>query len=1059
MSNQRLRFILDGDDQLSRVLNHAGDSSARLHRRLNDDMDGNSRAVRGFTQDANGRLHDMRGRFLSVADAQRMMAGGMPDLTRRLGDVSGAAGSAGESSIGLMGALKGVAVVAGMTLLPAIGALVPMAVGAGLALGTLKLGFSGVGDAMAVAGNKKEFAKQLKKMSPESREFTKSLVSLKKEFGGFGKEIQKAMLPGFTKAVQAAAPVVKILGKAMTEMGGAFGDAAQGVARMLRDSGFQDALQTNLKLGTGFIRDMTGALGPFVRSLLDFGAASGPTLRAFSDGISGLLTKGLPDMFKGLQQGIPGAAKMLDGLFSMVNDLLGGIGRLSGEMGKTLGPVFGETFRLMGDIATGALDALAGGLDKLQPLFRDLTFGLKTIRDVGTIVGPTFADAGAAIVSAFVPVGDSVGKAVGPLQNLNLWVKNNKVIVLEAAREFGVGMIEMTSAAIQAAPVIIKGFRYVSMAILDTAGVAVAAAAKAFGWVPGIGGKLKAASREFDKFKDRYLGALDTAGRKADQFAASAAPKLAAGKLKLNINNWTQQIAEAKARLKTVPPSKQAALKATIADLQAKVRAAKGQLASLHDKTVTVRINGVKTGVDPAQYYSQGPHRAHGGPAPRFAGGGMPSGLLRGAGTGLSDSIPMWWASDGEYVVNARSTAKYRSLIEAINSDTLGAGRGMPGAGAAVAQGLASGMTGAQAGVGAAARTMAAAVTAGVRDELEIASPSKKMKALAKDIGKGLIVGLTGTRDKIKSTAADLAKDIKTAFSGRKESGLLKMVNRDTKKLLDLAAKRDKIAAKIAEAKAFASDVTKNAREGASLSNLGMDPEQVTTGGIKAGLASKLAQIRQFTRYIDILAKKGLNKGLLRQILNMGPEAGYAYASALVGADKGTFKQINSLQSQLDKSTTNLGRLGADRMYDSGKNASKGFLAGLASQEKALEKLMEKIAKSMQKSLRKALGIRSPARKLIPDGIDTARGVAMGVLAGLPHVDRAMDALAGRVIGRSPGAAVVGRSAVVPRGGGSMNVQISVTDARDPIATAKEIRRELLELKRVFGMNVELKVG
>ena len=480
---------------------------------------------------------------------------------------------------------------------------------------------------------------------------------------------------------------------------------------------------------------------------------------------------------------------------------------------------------------------------------------------------------------------------------------------------------------------------------------------------------------------------------------------------------------------------------------------------SLHGKTITVTINGVKTGVDPRQYYSQGPHRAGGGPAPRFAAGGMPGGLLHGPGTGTSDSIPMWWAGNGEYVVNAKSTAKYLSLIEAINSDTLGSGRGMSGAGGAAAQGLASGMTGSTALVNAAARAMAGAVTAGVREELQIASPSKKTKALAKDTGKGFIDGLTGSRDKIKSVAKDLAKDIKTAFSGRKESSLLRMVDRDTKKLLDLAAKRDKIAAKIAEAKKFASDVTTNARQGASLSSLGMGEGEVTAGGIKAGLAKKLAQIKQFTRYIDILAKRGLNKGLLRQILNMGPDDGYAYASALVGADKGTFKQINSLQSQLDKSTATLGRVGADRLYDSGKNASKGFLAGLASQEKALEKLMDRIAKSMQKSLRKALGIRSPARKLIPDGIDTARGIAVGVLAGFPHVDRAMRTVAGRMAGRAAIAPVAGRAAIVRGASQSMNVQIDINGALDPVAVGKELQRVLLMLKRTQGLNVTLGVG
>jgi chorismate mutase len=438
-------------------------------------------------------------------------------------------------------------------------------------------------------------------------------------------------------------------------------------------------------------------------------------------------------------------------------------------------------------------------------------------------------------------------------------------------------------------------------------------------------------------------------------------------------------------------------------------------------------------------------------------------GLVGGHGTETSDSIFAPWLSKNEFVVNARRTRQYLPLLKALNSGKLalgslgGSGGGTAAAGMEAGRGLAAGMTGATGLVNSAARTMASAVEAGIRDELEISSPSKKTKALAADTGKGFIVGLTGTQAKIKSVSADLVKDIKTAFSGKKESSLVRMVDQDTKKLLSMAAKRDKVAATIAAAKAYASDVTKNAREGAGLSNLGLEPEQVSAGSIKAGLAGKLAQIKQFTKYIDILAKKGLSKGLLRQILDMGPDAGYAYASALVGADKGTFNSINSLQSQLDKSTTTLGRDGADKLYDSGKNASKGFLTGLLSQEGDLEKAMEKLAKSMQKSLRKALGINSPATKMIPDGINTARGVAVGVIAGLPHVDRAMETMAGRMAGR---AAVAGRPAVAGAGGGVVyNVQVDVHDAMDPVAVGRELQRVLVQFGRAQGTSVSLKLG
>lgn len=499
-------------------------------------------------------------------------------------------------------------------------------------------------------------------------------------------------------------------------------------------------------------------------------------------------------------------------------------------------------------------------------------------------------------------------------------------------------------------------------------------------------------------------------------------------------------------------------------------------VAALHDKSITIftkKTTRIITEYQTNYLSGRSQHDITGATGGLFTGsafmhrGYAKGGLVDGPGGETSDDVFAPWLSKNEFVVNAKRTRQYLPLLRAINEGKLaagslagGGGSAMSGAGADAARGLADGMTGSTGLVVAAARKMASGVEAGIREELQIASPSKKTKALAADTGKGLIVGLTGSRDKIKSVAADLAKDIKTAFSGKKESGLVAYVNAQTSKLLAAATKRDAVAAKIAEAKGFMREVSTNARQGAGLSNLGMEPEQVTAGGIKAGLASKLAQIKQFTRYIDILAKKGLNKSLLRQILTMGPEAGYAYASALVGADKATFNSINVIQSTLDKSTTKLGAAGADALYDSGKNTSKGFLTGLESQQDAIEDFMVKIAKGMQKALRKALGISSPAKKMIPDGINTARGIGLGVLQGLPYIDSAMSAAAGRMTGVVGVGAVAGRAAVASAGGGVVyQVQVDVHEAMDPIAVGRELQRVLIQLGRAQGATVILQPG
>ncbi|MCZ0996403.1 hypothetical protein O1L44_30115 [Streptomyces noursei] len=61
------------------------------------------------------------------------------------------------------------------------------------------------------------------------------------------------------------------------------------------------------------------------------------------------------------------------------------------------------------------------------------------------------------------------------------------------------------------------------------------------------------------------------------------------------------------------------------------------------------------------------------------------------------------------------------------------------------------------------------------------------------------------------------------------------MVNRQTKRLLDLAAQRDKLAEKIKTAKDYASGVTSTARQQAGLASLGMAEARSPPAASRAG--------------------------------------------------------------------------------------------------------------------------------------------------------------------------------------------------------------------------------
>ncbi|MFJ8049802.1 hypothetical protein [Streptomyces luteogriseus] len=500
---------------------------------------------------------------------------------------------------------------------------------------------------------------------------------------------------------------------------------------------------------------------------------------------------------------------------------------------------------------------------------------------------------------------------------------------------------------------------------------------------------------------------LQLKGAKADKRA----------KLTADVADWRAKVAGAEHQLRTAKGDKRAKLTANITDWQQKIAAALRQINSLppsrSTKLTTTRhyINITENRVINTGKGGRGPN-AGGATGGLYTGsdfkyrgrrGYATGGLVDGPGTETSDSVFAGpWLSKNEFVVNAKQTAQHLPLLKAINDGQLGmASGGMAGAGTAAGAGLASGMQAAQRSVKEAARAMAAAVVSGVREELQIASPSKRTAALAKDVGAGFIKGLTGSQAKIKSVSADLSKDIWAAFTGRKDNQLVAMVNRQTNKLLSLAKQRDSIVKKIADANKFATDTASKARAGGSLASI-VQEDAYSPKFVEGQMKASLNQIKAFTANVQKLQKKGLNKNLLRQILEMGPEQGGAFAKSLAGADAATIKRYNKLQSDIDAQSTKLGKTGADMLYDSGKKAGQGFLTGLKAQQKDIEKLMLNIAKAMQKSIKKALGIKSPSRVMEAVGRMTMLGLQGGIARTTPAVESAMHRVAAKVASGVP---------------------------------------------------------
>jgi phage-related protein len=363
--------------------------------------------------------------------------------------------------------------------------------------------------------------------------------------------------------------------------------------------------------------------------------------------------------------------------------------------------------------------------------------------------------------------------------------------------------------------------------------------------------------------------------------------------------------------------------------------------------------------------------------------------------------------------------SRFRSAISSGASNAISLVRGVPGrirgalgnagsilysAGRNVIQGMINGVKSMAGSLVSAAKGVVGGAVEGAKSLLGISSPSKVFAQIGRDTGAGFVKGLTGTEAQIKAAATKVSSSITKAFRGRRtrvDDRLVSMVERGNVRLRSLARQRDAIAKQIADAQKFAGDLAAKARTTGSLSSIVSD-DFFAPSFVEKRMRQSLNQIKQFTTNVAKLQKKGLSKSLIRQILEMGPEAGAQFAASLAGADQATIKRFNKLQSQIGSASSKLGKQGADMLFDSGKKAGQGFLTGLKAQQKNIEKLMLSIAKGMQKAIRKALGIRSPSRVMATVGRMTVLGLEGGITRMLPAVDQAMARIAGAVTSGVP---------------------------------------------------------
>lgn len=194
------------------------------------------------------------------------------------------------------------------------------------------------------------------------------------------------------------------------------------------------------------------------------------------------------------------------------------------------------------------------------------------------------------------------------------------------------------------------GLRYLVDAVLFVAETITEKFAEAFGWVPGIGPKLKAAAKSVEGFRDDAWDSLTAVAEAA--FGMDDALNRANKKRKLeaDISAWQSQLKTARADLKKTSDQKaKAKLKADISDLNAKIADAKAKLEALNGKTAMTYV---------VTNYTQQRNYGYNG---NSATGGHAHGGIIGAATGGIRSRMTMVGEHGPELVDLPSGSRVRS--------------------------------------------------------------------------------------------------------------------------------------------------------------------------------------------------------------------------------------------------------------------------------------------------------------------------------------------------------------------------------------------------------------
>lgn len=314
----------------------------------------------------------------------------------------GSAGASIGSIIPIAAALVSALQAASGAALILPGALVSI----GLAGATLKLAFSGIGEALS-ADNAKELEKAMANLPPVAQEFVKALRNVKDEFEGVRRGVQSAFFSGLdAKIDQLGSALLPIVTRGLVGIAQELNITAKSFADMLLESENVKTVDAIFDATRITVHNLGEALAPIGQALLDIAQVGAEAFADLTDGV-GTAAQKFADFIREMKESgklrdiIDGgieAFKILGGLLAdigaIVKNVFGPLIEGAGQLGtplnavlnvfreftaqqqfvdlmQNIGKIMGELAQVVGTVLSAALKAVLPFIEKLVSLLVD----------------------------------------------------------------------------------------------------------------------------------------------------------------------------------------------------------------------------------------------------------------------------------------------------------------------------------------------------------------------------------------------------------------------------------------------------------------------------------------------------------------------------------------------------------------------------------------------------------------------------------------------------------------------------------------------------------------